>query len=560
MTQSGIRNRPRLASGLLGARPRSTVPPIDAPCHYKMSEPSTLRLPELGLSAEEAANRFARLQQKLIPLWASISALNQDEQTIVVVPSITAEFDVKGAEMQAYEERFLFLLLLLRQPRARLIYVTSQSILPSTVDYYLGLLPGVIASHARSRLFLVSPQDRSPRPLTVKLLERPHLIERIRTLIADRNRAHLVPFNTTTLERDLALQLGIPMYGADPKFLPFGTKSGSRRLFLEEGVAHPAGRENIHSTTEAIEAIRAIRHEKPGVCQAIVKFNEAFSGQGNALVDLRDLPPPGAPDEAPRIADRLRAMRCELAGMRYETFCERLAQQGGVVEEWIAGEEFRSPSVQLRVTPLGEVELLSTHDQLLGGTDGQSYLGCRFPADPAYAPMITREAKKVGSRLAKEGVLGRFAIDFVAVRSNNEAWQPYAIEVNLRKGGTTHPFLTLQFLTDGAYDPDKAVFLTPGGREKHFVADDHLESPAYRAFSPDDLFDIAVRRGLHFDQTRETGVVFHMLASLAENGRIGLVAIGDSAAEADALYRRTQSVLDEESRLALAPRVLPAID
>ena len=156
--------------------------------------------------------------------------------------------------------------------------------------------------------------------------------------------------------------------------------------------------------------------------------------------------------------------------------------------------------------------------------------------------------------------LGRFAIDFVVVRSDKEAWQPYAIQVNLRKGGTTHPFLTLQFLTDGSYDPDGAVFLTPGGHEKHFVATDHLESPAYRAFSPDDLFDIAVRHGLHFDQTRETGVVFHMLASLAENGQIGLVAIGGSAAEADALYRRTQSVLDDESRLALAPRVLPAFD
>src|SRR6185312_2218961 len=78
--------------------------------------------------------------------------------------------------------------------------------------------------------------------------------------------------------------------------------------------------------------------------------------------------------------------------------------------------------------------------------------------------------------------------------------------------------------------------------------------------SPDDLFDIAVRRGLHFHQTREIGVVFYMLASLAENGRIGLVAIGDSAAEADALYRRTQSVLDDESKLALAPRELPAFD
>ena len=159
---------------------------------------------------------------------------------------------------------------------------------------------------------------------------------------------------------------------------------------------------------------------------------------------------------------------------------------------------------------------------------------------------------------AHTSVLGRFAIDFVVVRTAEGQWEAYAIEVNLRKGGTTHPFLTLQFLTDGVYDADKAVFITPGGREKHFVATDHLESPSYRALSPDDLFDIAIRRGLHFNQTRETGVVFHMLASLAENGRIGMVAVADSAAEADALYRLTQSVLDEEVRLALAPRELPA--
>src|SRR5205823_3948557 len=96
-----------------------------------------------------------------------------------------------------------------------------------------------------------------------------------------------------------------------------------------------------------------------------------------------------------------------------------------------------------------------THDQLLGGPSGQSYLGCTFPADSGYASLITREAAKVGQRLAKEGVIGRFALDFVVVRSNGK-WDPYAIEINLRKGGTTHPFLTLQFLTDGAYDPETA--------------------------------------------------------------------------------------------------------
>src|SRR6478672_12311135 len=140
------------------------------------------------------APTFDELQARLVPLWKSIERMNQDEQTIVVVPSLTLDIgDRAGVTIQAYEERFLFLLLLLRQPRARLIYVTSLSILPSTVDYYLGLLPGVIVSHARSRLFLVSPQDRSPRPLTVKLLERPQLIERIRSIIVDCDRAHLVP-------------------------------------------------------------------------------------------------------------------------------------------------------------------------------------------------------------------------------------------------------------------------------------------------------------------------------------------------------------------------------
>src|SRR5436309_15625984 len=99
---------------------------------------------------------FDQLQKKLVPLWKSIERLNQDPQTIVVVPSMSTDAIGSGAVMQAYEERFLFLLLLLRQPLARLVYVTSQAILPSIIDYYLALLPGLIPSHAVQRLFLLS--------------------------------------------------------------------------------------------------------------------------------------------------------------------------------------------------------------------------------------------------------------------------------------------------------------------------------------------------------------------------------------------------------------------
>jgi len=207
--------------------------------------------------------QFEALQRKLVPLWHSIRAMGEDEQTIVVVPSLTVDREFHGAEQQAYEERFLFLLLLLRQPRARLIYVTSLAIAPTIVDYYLGLLPGVIASHARRRLFLIAPLDASSRPLSKKLLDRPRLLAKIRNLILDPERAHLVPFNTTSYERDLALALGIPMYGCDPKHFPLGTKTGCRRIFAELNVNHPLGVENLRSEEDLASAIATIRDKKP---------------------------------------------------------------------------------------------------------------------------------------------------------------------------------------------------------------------------------------------------------------------------------------------------------
>jgi hypothetical protein len=492
--------------------------------------------------------RFDELQAKLVPLWKSIRAMSQDEQTIVVAPSMTLDSAGMGSEMQAYEERFLFLLLLLRQPNARLLYVTSQQILPSIIDYYLDLLPGVISSHARRRLFLPTPLDGGPKPLSQKLLERPKLLEHIRDLIPDPDRAHLVPYNTTELERDLAIALGIPMYGADPRFFHLGTKTGCRRLFQEEGVPHPLGYEDLHSAEEMVAALEKLRGERPGAAKAVVKLNEGVSGEGNANVDLTGLPDPGDPAERAALEQRFRAMEFELEGATYDEYIGKLGQRGGIVEERIVGEEIRSPSVQLRVTPLGEVELLSTHDQILGGPSGQSYLGARFPADIDYAAAITREAAKIAARLAKEGVIGRFAIDFVVVRTEHGGWDLFAIELNLRKGGTTHPFLTLQFLTDGSYDPEAAEFRAPSGQSKCFVASDHLESPSYRGLTPDDLFDIVVRHGLHFDQARQTGVVFHMMSALPEHGRVGLTAIGDSHQQANELYEQTIAALDEETR------------
>lgn len=503
------------------------------------------------LTSEQAA-RFDQLQQRLVPLWKMIGRTDpggevQEENTVVVLPSLTAEIDIPGSLHKIYEERFLFMTFLLRQPRLRMIYITSQPIAASTIDYYLHNLPDVTVSNARKRLHLVAPQDGSSRALVYKVLERPWFIESIRRLIPDRERAHLVPFLTTDLERELAIQLDIPMYAADPRFFALGSKSGARRLFAEEGLPYPLGSENITDEAGFVGAITHLRAQKPEIRRVITKLNQGVSGIGNAVVDLHGLPEPGTPGEPEAITDRLRAMKFEIPDFTYEYYMNGVQSQGAVVEEMIEGEVKESPSVQMRISPLGKVEILSTHDQMLGGPSGQSYLGAIFPANPEYSRLITREAAKIGQRFVKEGIVGRFAIDFLTVKNQTGAWDPYAIEINLRKGGTTHPFLTLQYLTDGIYDPESGIFTTELGEQRYYIASDHIESHLYRIFTPEDLFDLISDYRLTFDQTCQTGLILHMFSGVAEHGRLGVTAIHGTPQRARSLYEDFIALLDKEA-------------
>jgi hypothetical protein len=428
-----------------------------------------------------------------------------------------------------------------------MIYVTGQAIHPDILDYYLDLMPGVISSHARRRLFLLSPMEATFRPLSRKLLERPRLLQQIRSLIPDPDRAHLVPFMTTWDDRELAMRLGIPMYGADPRDAWRGTKTAGRELFAEVGVDHPIGREGLRTRDDVIAAIMAMRREKPDSRSVVVKHNEGVSGFGNTVINLESLPKLGADTEARAISRLLDGLRTERPGITAADYFATLAAEGGIVEEMVSGEEIRSPSVQLRITPLGKVELLSTHDQMLGGESGQVFMGSRFPADPGYASIISQDARRIGERLAEHGVIGRFAVDFVVARSGEGGWRSYAIELNLRKGGTTHPFLTLQFLTDGTYNADSGRFTAPSGVPKFYVASDHVEAPGLRAFTPHDVLDIALMRGLHFDQSRQVGSVFHMLSALPIHGRLGVTSVGDSPEEAQTRYDQVVAIMLEEA-------------
>jgi len=189
--------------------------------------------PSVPTPEEIEIDAFERLKPRLGALWDIVFPGDEEAYTSVIVPSLTLDEEelAKIPAIHWYEERLLFLLMRLRNPQARVVYVTSQPIHPIVLDYYLQLLPGIPASHARARLTLLCVYDSSPRSLTEKILERPRVMERIRASIPDRQRAYLTVYNSTPLERRLAVGLDIPLNAPDPRLIDFGSKSGARKLF-----------------------------------------------------------------------------------------------------------------------------------------------------------------------------------------------------------------------------------------------------------------------------------------------------------------------------------------
>jgi hypothetical protein len=487
---------------------------------------------------------FQALKKRLPKIWSALASDPNYEHTSVIVPSLSVNQEelskVTGAGY--YEERLLFALIRLRNPNARLIYVTSQPVHPDIIEYYLDMLEGVPTQHARQRLHVLSVCDASARPLTEKVLERPRFLRRLRGLVDNPDHAYLTCYNSTTLERSLAVALDLPLNGLDPDLLKHGTKSGNRRIFEEAGVSYPAGSEDLRSEDDIVDALLDLGRRRPAAQRAVVKLNEGFGGEGNGIFEY-----PGSRGDRSAVRAALRKLSWTSSTETSTSFLRKFDTMGGIVEEMVSASEVRSPSVQMRISPDGHPALVSSHEQVLGGTTGQSYLGCRFPADDAYRDLLLREAAKIGRALAEKGVIGRFAIDFLVGREQPGDWFVSAIEINLRMGGTTPPFHALEFLTGGRLDSASGLFLCPDGQTKYYNATDNLKSPTYRGLLPEDLFEIIARNGLGYRNSTGTGVLFHMIGALSQYGKLGMTCIANSPEDAQGLFDRTVRVLDNET-------------
>ncbi|GAA2993799.1 peptide ligase PGM1-related protein [Streptosporangium longisporum] len=458
-----------------------------------------------------------------------MSIFEPDEGALLVIPSLSLPQEELRSipAARCYEERLLFLLLTLRRPGVSVVYVTSLPVDGAIVDYYLSFLDD--PDEARTRLQMISLDDPDTHPLSEALLRRPDVIEHLRASLGlpreDDGGAWMVPFVVSEYEERLAAILSLPIYGPPTALAHLGSKSGGRTLGAQAEVPTVRGFGDLRSLTEVERAARAMSPAP----RLMVKLNNSYSGMGNAILTRDDRPITdcptsfSAPDE------------------NWATFAEKIAERGAVVEEFIEDRPLRSPSALARITPGGTVDVVATHEQVLGGPNDDVYQGCSFPARQEYRAELSAYAERIARILADRGVVGLFGVDFFAVKAGG-GYRTLLCEINLRIGGTTHPFGAAVLTTGASYDPGSGL-LVHEGTAKHYVATDNCAAPCLRGRTPGEVVKLVQEEGLGFDRERRTGNVLHLLGAVTEFGKLGFTSIGDSAEEAAELHRRTVSTL-----------------
>jgi hypothetical protein len=485
---------------------------------------------------------FAQLQQRLGPALAANRAGSTMPHVLIAMPSYSVSESLLshyGNRMASLEHRYLTAIVLpSRIPACEIVYVSTKAPEPEVLDYYLALVPEERRDATRAQIRLIEVDDGTVRSVAAKLLEQPETIAAIRAHIGDRL-AFIEPWNVTEHEVNLALALDVPINGTAPELRPLAFKSAGRRLFASVGVPAPLGREEVRTTDDVVDAVRWIARDRPLLGGVVIKHDDSGAGDGNVVLDLRPMHHADDPDAwVGAQVDALPAW-----------YRSDLLRQGGVVEERIAGTHFSSPSAQVDIRPDGEVVVLATHEQVLGGDGGQVYLGCTFPADGAYAPVLAAHAGKIGAKLAVEGAVGRFAVDFVTADA-----EVFAIEINLRKGGTTHPYAALRNLVPGRYDVAAGQWVAEDGSTRCYVSSDNLVHETWLGLEPTDVIDWVARAGLQFDPSTKVGSVLHMLSGLAIDGRFGVTAIGRTRTEADGIYEGVKAAVQRLADRRLTDR------
>ncbi|MFK7826686.1 MAG: ATP-grasp domain-containing protein [Oligoflexales bacterium] len=326
------------------------------------------------------------------------------------------------------------------------------------------------------------------------------------------------------LSQEWAEKMGIEMLANPLSLAKFGLKSVSRQSYRDCNIPHPLGTyEPVFSSSDLALAVRKLMDL--GKRKFMIKIDRSALGDGNLNLEFCD-----CKISRSQIAEKFNKLASE-------SYKKRMEEHGVIIEEYIEGDSFSSPSVSSFIEENGP-RPYSLSEQVLGGNNGLKYTGGRgklTKPDENIAPV--KYGKTVAEHLYYSGVKGPVGTDFVGIKKGKENLF-YAVENNIRSTATLYPYQISYSLLEGEFD----------GRYYH--TNTHIEVKNMKSLTNRNkfskwLYEWLPSQKLVYSKGNRKGLVV-----INDNIRIGLLtvlAIGETLEECNLMLQEFESAVREYS-------------
>ena len=479
----------------------------------------------------------------------TIHPIPQQWDTLIYVPGISLGPLTRRhlAGLDYFQERNYYYAAALTDPNKQVIFVLSDEIQDDLLRAHLDMLRKVFdvpASHM-ANLHVLKIKQPPEKTLCSALLGDKAGMRKLLSLIHDRN-AGLDFWTIGADEIALANALSLPHIGMPAKLIGEDGKASAKRIFRRVGVKTPQDFGVFFSIENIFQYLHA--HSFPATRTLLLKLNHEEAGNGVARLRL---------DTNFESQELLKAaITLEKPYIDLSEFEEEMRTQGAVVELFLDDEIIASPSAKMWIGTDGDVSCLATHDQILRNS---IYLGCRFPADSAHRRQVRQTALMIGRQCAREGWRGIVSIDFLVTKSPGDTGKTelWAIEINARKGATTHPYFWARMLTGAAYDAENDM-LHVNGRPIVYQTAEYVASSLFSKISEQEVLRMIEDAGLGYDPRNKEGVFVHMLSCVRIHKKIGITAISDNHHTAEGYVRAVQRLVTDPC-CAVESNAIPAL-
>ncbi len=310
-------------------------------------------------------------------------------------------------------------------------------------------------------------------------------------------------FMLTEAEEVWAQKLGINFLGEGRDYYRFGTKSNFRSAMKRYGFPIPRGFENRQNEIDG--ALAAAWLFLRGATAVVTKQDEGVAGLGTRRFTGRDF------------ISHASALK-ELFPINKNLGVKPLNSSCFIVEEWHE-TVVCSPSIQFFINEIGEVSIVSLHQQLFG-SDKLRYTGCSSVdfLDKTVVPCLRQEGTQIITQLAVEGLRGHCGLNAIVLSDNRILWT----ELNPRRVMSSYPFAIAQKLQEQIKQP---ISYTTA----------HMSKDIWRGVSIEVVLNYL--DPVLYTPTRQCGVIPFQYHFLEHLGEVTLMCIGRNRAEVDYVRR-----------------------